>query len=164
MLINRFLYWVDRIYNFFIKIGSNLQSVFLFYMRIVWGHQLILSGVGKLSNIARTIQFFTELGIPSPTFHAYEVGIIESVCGLCLLIGFASRIVAIPVIFIMLTALSTAHAENLGGLNFIFNPYLLVNQQPYPILFTALLVFIFGPGRVSIDAWLKRWISNQPKY
>jgi putative oxidoreductase len=133
-------------------------------MRIVWGHQLILSGIGKLSNIAGTIQFFTELGIPSPTFHAYEVGIIELICGFCLFIGFASRVAAIPVILIMLTALSTAHAENLGGFNFIFNPYLLVNQQPYPILFTALLALIFGPGRISIDAWLKRWMSHQPKY
>lgn len=164
MLANPFLYWLDRIYSFFILIGSNLQSLFLLYMRVIWGHQLFLSGVRKLSDIAGTAAFFAKIGIPAPEFHAYEVGIIEAVGGFCIFAGLASRILSLPVIFVMLTALSTAHAENLGGFDFLFNPYLLVVQQPYPILITALLVFIFGPGRISVDAWLKRWVNHQPKY
>lgn len=164
MLTNPFLYWVDKIYSFFLRIGSNLQSLFLLYMRIVWGHQLLLAGFKKLGDISSTIELFTKLGIPFPVFHAYEVGTIESIGGIFLFIGFASRIATLPIIAVMLVALSTAHAENLGGFRFLIEPYLLVNQQPYPILITALMVFIFGPGRISVDAWLKRWISHQPKY
>ncbi len=164
MLADPFLRWADKIYSFFIKIGSNLQSLFLLYMRVTWGHQLLLTGVDKLKDIAGTAQMFKEIGIPSPVFHAYEVGLIEAVGGILLVIGFASRIAALPIIFVMLTALSTVHAEQIGNLKFLIDPYLLVMQEPFPFLFTALLVFIFGPGRVSLDAWLKRWVDHQPKY
>ncbi|MGB7978302.1 MAG: DoxX family protein [Chlamydiales bacterium] len=164
MLSNPFLYWVDKIYGFFIKIGSNLQSLFLLYMRITWGHQLFLAGLHKLNDIPGTVLFFTKLGIPSPLFHAYEVGILETVGALSIFFGLASRLFSIPVIFVMLTALSTAHGETLGNFKFLSEPYLLVIQEPYPVLVTALMVLMFGPGRISIDAWLKRWVSHQPKY
>jgi putative oxidoreductase len=164
MLANPFLYWMDKIYGFFIKIGSNLQSIFLLYMRLTWGHQFFLTGLEKLKSIPETIQLFTKLHIPSPTFHAYEVGIIEALGGILLIAGFASRIVSIPLIILTVTALSTAHAENLSGLSFITDPHILVIQRPYPFLITSILVFIFGPGRVSLDAWIKRWLSHQPKY
>lgn len=164
MFTNAWLHWLDRIYSFFIKIGSNLQSLFLLYLRITWGHQLFLTGVDKLKNIDATIEFFTKLNIPSPVFHAYEIGIIEAVCGILLFIGFLSRLAAIPLTIIMVTALFTAHAEYLANFRFVTEPLILVIQEPYPFLMMGLLIFCFGPGRVSIDAWIKRWVDKQPRY
>lgn len=164
MLANPFLYWMDKIYGFFVKIGSNLQSLFLLYMRLTWGHQFLLIGVEKLKDIPGTIQFFTKLGIPYPEFHAYEIGLVESVGGILLMIGLASRLISIPLLIIMLTALGTAHAENLSNFRFLLDPKSLVGENPYPFLITTLMVFTFGPGRLSLDGWLKRWISHQPKY
>ena len=164
MLTDPLLRWIDRIYGFFVKIGSNIQSFFILYLRITWGHQLFLIGVDKLRNIDALVQLFTKLHIPAPLFHAYEVGILEAVGGILLFIGFASRMITIPLIILMLTALSTAHAENLANFRFVTNPQTLVIQQPYPFLITALVVFVFGPGRISIDAWIKRWIDKQPRY
>jgi len=133
-------------------------------MRLTWGHQLFLTGMDKLQDIPGTVEFFTKLHIPSPLFHVYEVGIIEVVGGICLILGFASRIITIPLIFLMLAILSIAHKEALSNLKFLTDPHTLVMQEPYPFLITALLVFVFGPGRVSIDAWIKRWVGHQPKY
>jgi putative oxidoreductase len=133
-------------------------------MRLTWGHQLFLAGLTKLKDIPGTVQFFTKLNLPSPEFHAYEVGITELICGILLSIGFASRLAAIPTIIIMSIALGTAHAEYLANFRFIKEPLTLVIQQPYPFLITGLMVLVFGPGRVSIDAWIKRWICNQPRY
>ncbi len=133
-------------------------------MRITWGHQFIITGIKKLQDIEGTAALFTKLNIPSPYFHAYEVGAVESICGILLLIGFASRIAVIPLIIVMLTALSTAHAAALANLKFVIDPHLLVIERPYPYLITSIVVFIFGPGRISIDAWLKRWVDNQPRY
>lgn len=164
MLANPFLRWVERIYRLFIKVGSNLQSLFLLYMRLTWGHQLFFAGLHKLSNIAGTTQLFAKLDIPAPLFHAYEVGLLEVIGGIFLFVGFASRLIAVPLIILMLTALSTAHAEYLANLRFVTDPLILVIQQPYPFLITSVLVFIFGPGRISVDAWLKRWIDKQPRY
>jgi putative oxidoreductase len=164
MLANPFLRIIEKFYGFFVTVGSNLQTILLLYMRLTWGHQLFLIGLSKLKDIGAVVQFFTKLGIVAPTFHAYLVGIFETVGGIALILGFASRIFTIPIIVIMLTALSLAHAEALANFQFVFNPKILVVQEPYPFLFTALMVFIFGPGRISLDAWLKRWISHQPRY
>lgn len=161
---NPFLNALARIYNFFVKSGNNLQSLFLFYMRLTWGHQFFLAGRGKLEAIEKVILFFTSLHIPHPAFHAYLVSILEAVGGFLLLIGLGSRIAAIPLIIIMLTALSTAHAPNLSHFRFLFEPLSLVREEPYPFLITAVLVFVFGPGRISIDAWIKRWADRQPKF
>jgi len=164
MLTNPFLHWLDRLYSFVIKIGSNLQSLFILYMRLTWGHQLFLIGIAKLQSIDATIALLTSLGFPYPAFHAYGIGIVETVCGFLLFIGLLSRLAAIPVICAMLTALSTAHAPELSNFRFLFEPMKLVVQEPYPFLIMALIVFVFGPGRISIDAWIKRWVDRQPRY
>lgn len=164
MFENRFLHAVDRLYSWTIVCGENLQSLFLLYMRLIWGHQFFLTGLSKFMHIDAVAQFFTTLGISHPFFVAYVVAFFETVGGLCLFFGFASRLAAIPLIIIMVSALSLAHSDAFVQLRFLFEPALLVHQAPYPFLLTALLVFIFGPGRVSIDAWLKRWASRQPKF
>lgn len=164
MFVSPLLNALSKFYGFFLTIGSNLQSLLLLYMRLTWGHQFLLAGLGKLHDIPGTVKFFTTLNIPYPLFHAYEVGIFEAVGGALLILGFASRLITIPLIIIMLTALSTAHAEYLANLKFVTDPQMLVIQKPYPFLITALMVFAFGPGRISLDAWIKRWAGHQPKY
>jgi len=143
MLENRFLYWMDLFYSLFIKVGSNMQSFLLLYMRLTWGHQLVMNGL---------------------FLHTDALSLLEIIGGSLLIVGFASRLIAIPIIISTLSALSTVHAENLANLKFITEPLTLVNQEPYPFLVTALLVFIFGPGRVFLDAWIKSWVAKQPRY
>lgn len=164
MLENTLLRLLENFYNLFIKIGCNLQSLFLLYMRVTWGHQFFLAGINKLNDIPGTVEMFQKLNIPSPVFHAYQVGILEAVGGILLIIGLASRLATIPLIIILMTALSTAHAEYLAKFRFILDPHILVIQEPYPFLLTSLLIFIFGPGRISLDAWIKRWVDHQPRY
>jgi len=96
--------------------------------------------------------------------HTDALSLLEIIGGSLLIVGFASRLIAIPIIISTLSALSTVHAENLANLKFITEPLTLVNQEPYPFLVTALLVFIFGPGRVFLDAWIKSWVAKQPRY
>jgi putative oxidoreductase len=164
MFKNSFLNWIAKIYKFFITIGNNLQSLFLFYMRITWGLQFFIIGIAKLSAIQDVVEFFLSLKIPSPAFTAYSVAILEMICGLFLFLGLASRIAALPLTFIMLGALSTAHAPKLSHLAFLLQPMSLVREAPYPFLITALLVFIFGPGKISLDGCLKRWAEKHAKY
>jgi len=161
---NPYLHAIEKIYGFLIKVGSNLQSLFLLYMRITWGHRFVLNGLGKLQAIEKTADYFASLHISHSLFNAYLVGSIEFIGGLCILFGFASRLAAIPLVIIMLAALSTAHASEISHFKFLFDPATLGKQPPYPFLITCLMVFIFGPGRISIDAWLKRWSEKRRKY
>lgn len=164
MLVNPLLRFLERLYTPFLKIGTNLQSLFLLYMRVIWGHHLFLLGTDKLRDIHATIQFFTDIAIPAPALHAYEVALIEAICGILLVIGLASRLAAVPVIALMIAALATAHADYIGNLQFVKDPHMLVIQEPYPYLYLGLLIFIFGPGKVSLDGWIKRWADQQPRY
>ena len=161
---NSFLYLMEVFYGLLIRMGNRFQSLFLLYMRLTWGHQFFLTGWGKLHAIERTATFFATLNIPHPLFNAYLVGYVECIGGICLMFGFASRLICIPLIINMITALSTAHYNEISHWRFITDPLSLVRQTPYPFLLTILLVFIFGPGRVSIDAWLKRWAQNRKRY
>lgn len=151
-------------YNRLVAWSSNLQSLFLFWMRLTWGHQFFLTGSGKLASIDKTIEFFTSLGIVYPVFHAHLVAYLELIGGTCLILGFASRLAALPLVIIMFVALTTAHVHVFTNFLFFTNPSSLVNEAPYPFLITSLLVLIFGPGRLSIDAWIKRWVNKQRKY
>jgi putative oxidoreductase len=158
------LHAIARIYGLLIKAGSNLQSLFLLYMRLTWGYQFLLTGLGKLHGIEKTAQFFASLHISHPYFNTYLVGWVEFLGGLCLILGFASRLAAIPLTIVLATALSIAHAQDISHFRFLFDPLTFVKQTPYPFLITCLMVFVFGPGRLSIDAWLKRWSEKRPKY
>ena len=140
MLANRLLHWLSVIYDPFISVGSNLQSLFLLYMRLTWGHQFFLYGLSG------------------------TMGWIELVGGFCLFIGFASRLVAVPLIVLMLGALGMDHTVAISEWQFLWEPLSLVRALPYPFLLTAVLVFVFGPGRISVDGWLKRWFLRQPRY
>lgn len=164
MYKNPLLHWVSKIYHIFIFGGEYLQTIFLLYMRVTWGHQFFVIGLGKLQNMEKTIQGFISLHIPHPELHSYLVGYTEMICGFLIFIGLASRIASIPLIITMLVALSIAHGPEISEFKFLLEPMSLVKQPPYPFLITAIMIFCFGPGKVAVDAWVKRWVSHQPKY
>lgn len=162
--INQKLNVCARFYNFFLTIGSNLQSLFLLFMRLTWGHQFLIAGLDKLHNTEHVSEFFSSMGIPFPELNTYLVSYFEIIGGFCLVIGLASRIITIPLILILLTAFSTAHSHLIKNALFLLDPHTFAQEMPYPYFITAMLVFCFGPGRLSIDAWIKRWVDQQPRY
>jgi len=164
MFKNPLVHRVDSVYSLFIRLGTFLQSLLLLYMRLTWGHQLYLAGTKKIMHIDQVVQLFSGLHIHYPVFSAYLVGYCEAIGGLLFILGFASRFAAIPIATIMITALSTAHVSQMNNLRFLHEPSAFVAQAPYPYLIAALLIFCFGPGKISLDAWIKRWASRQPKY
>lgn len=161
MFSNSFFNTIAKIYQWIISFFSNFQSIFIFLLRITWGYQFFLAGYGKLARIDHIAGYFTSLGIPAAGFNAYLVSSFEMIGGLLLIIGLASRLFSIPLIVIMFTAYSTAHIHILKGFAFITNPALLVNEAPFPFLLTSLIVLFFGPGKISIDGYLKRKLNEQ---
>ena len=164
MFVNPILQRLVTMYGWVLSLGSNIQSLFLLWMRLTWGHQFMLAGFSKLSNLDETTTFFTSLNIAYAQFNVYLVGYTELIGGALLILGLASRLVSIPLILIMLTALNTAHAHIFNHFEFITHPSRLVNEAPYAFLITTIMILAFGPGRVSIDAWIKRWVTKQPTY
>jgi putative oxidoreductase len=149
---------IKKCYEALISCGTVLQSLLLLAMRLYWGGSFALSGWGKLHHIEGVSGYFASLGIPFPTLNAYFVGGMEFIGGLCLLLGFASRLAAIPLIVIMIVALLTEHYEAL--INAFSDPQTFIRQYPFNYLLTALIVLAFGPGKISVDAVLKRFFRE----
>jgi len=149
-------------FNFFkgfylvlIAIGNNLQSLFLLAVRLYWGWQFFITGIGKFSNIEKIADYFRSLHIPFPELNTYLTASTETIGGMCLLLGLASRLVSIPLAFAMSVALATAHID---AVKTIFeDPQNFVSQPPFNFLLAAIIVFIFGPGKFSIDFLLERF-------
>ena len=159
MFESRFLaFWV-RFYERLIWLGANLQSLFLLYFRCTWGYQFFLSGMHHLTNVTPTIDFFTRIGIPHADVYAPFVSRLEMGCGLLLILGLASRVASLPLIAIMIVSIQAIENPSAAHSQLLFEPNFLTNLSPSPFLFTALLVLIFGPGRISIDAIIKRRIE-----
>src|SRR5580704_18530979 len=121
--VNQKLNFFAKFYNFFLIIGSNLQSLFLLFMRLTWGHQFILAGLEKLHNAENVTEYFSSMGIPAAGFNTYLVSYFEIIGGVCLILGLASRLITIPLIAILLTALATAHAHLLKDALFVLDPH-----------------------------------------
>jgi putative oxidoreductase len=147
--------FVRRGYELLVMVGNFLQAPLLFALRVFFFWQLFLAGKGKLLNVERIAEFFDSLKIPMPVFNAYLAAATECFGGLLLVVGLASRLVAIPVAFTMIVAYLTADYEAVTSI--FSDPDKFVAAAPFPYLLTALLVLAFGPGAISIDALIKRF-------
>jgi putative oxidoreductase len=108
---------------------------------------MLFHGIPKLMKLfgEGEIQFGDPIGL-GPEVSFMLVVFAEFFCSVLLFFGFATRIVAIPLIITMLVAVFIVHSSDGFGAQELGLHYLLV----YVIL------LILGSGRYSIDGWLSR--------
>ncbi|MGD8783623.1 MAG: DoxX family protein [Thioalkalispiraceae bacterium] len=105
--------------NFLLNIQSLLDKTrqldFLapLLLRIFLAPILIIAGFGKITNLENTSLWFEHsLGMPFPYLMAILAGFTEFLGGIAILIGLATRYAAIPLMFTMIVAATTAHWQN----------------------------------------------------
>ena len=143
-------------YRWIIQIGSLLQSPFLLAVRLCWGIQFFMTGLGKLMHIQKVIDFFTGIPIVFPAFNAYLVGCTEMMGGALLTIGLASRLVSIPLAFTLVVAYLTTEQDALKKLYTFTDIDPFLTAAPFLFLFACLIVLVFGPGLFSVDYLIGR--------
>jgi putative oxidoreductase len=135
-------------------LGGWLQPVLLLVIRGWWGWSFFLTGKGKLMNLDKTASFFADLNIPLPKLNAILAGSTECVGGLLLLLGLGARLVSVPLIFTMLVAYATADKEALHAIFSDTDKF--TGATPFLFLLACVIVFAFGPGKISLDAALSK--------
>ena len=106
---------------------------------------------------------FAKIPIASAETVAPVIGSIETICGILLIAGLLTRLAALPLIAIMLTAIFTTKIPILLGfpiLGFSLRtvPYYGIwgfmheSRTDLAMLFGSLFLFIVGAGRISIDS------------
>jgi len=156
-LLARFAHLYEQVIEVLQSYG---QHVFLLAVRLAWGSQFALTGWGKLTNIEGVTAFFTSLGIPMPGINAYVASTTELAGGLLLLIGLGGRLVPLPLIFTMLVAYATSDIDAIRNFSFT-EPDPLFESAPFLFLLSSLIIWVFGPGKISADELIGRWWKKQ---
>jgi putative oxidoreductase len=116
------------------------------------------SGRGKLFyKLNELVEYFTQLGIPFPHLQAPMVAAIEFVGGICLILGFATRLISASLAVIMGVAILTAQLDKTKTIgDFLYLPEVLL------IVIFVWLIFS-GPGKFAIDNHIARKFSQERK-
>ena len=145
-----------RYHGVLVCVGSKLGCIVLLLIRLIWGFQFFQAGLGKLQNMERTVNGFTGIGIPLPTFNAYLVASTEFFGGLLLMLGLASRLASLPLAFAMCVAFATAHKDQMLAL--FSDSEKFFAAPPLPFLLGVLTILAFGPGKISLDYLISRFL------
>jgi putative oxidoreductase len=152
--MNKFRTSLINIFSIFDRVFSYLRSPFLLAVRLYWGWQFAQSGWGKLHHLSRVAEFFASLHIPFPAANALFNGCLEFFGGILFALGLASRPISLLLSISMMVAYITGDREALRSV--FSDPGKFYNADPYTFLFAALLILIFGPGRIALDSVFSR--------
>ena len=133
----------------FFTLVSYLQSPFLLLIRLYWGWQLAQSGWGKLHHLSNVGEYFATLGLPMPTQMAVFIACVEFFGGIFLALGMASRITGLVLTVNLTMAYVIGDREAL--FSFFSDPDKFIAAAPFAFLMVALIVLIFGAGKISAD-------------
>ncbi len=118
--------------------------------RLITGLVFLSEGIQKFV-VPETVGAgrFEKIGFDNPGFWAAFVGSFEIACGLLLLAGFLTRIAAVPLLVIMITAFVTTKWPVLTEKGF----WTFAHEYRTDFAMTLLLVFLIyhGGGRRSLD-------------
>ena len=127
---------------------TTFPSAGLLSLRIAVGVTFLLHGLDKLSDISGTEQFFASLAIPAAGLVAPLVAVTETVGGLLLIAGLATRLAGAALTVNMSVALATAHDDlaffvSEGGI-----------ELEALLAGASLALALAGAGRFSLDGAL----------
>jgi putative oxidoreductase len=147
------------LYRRFLNLLNSLQSPVLLALRLYWGYQFMQTGWGKLQDISKPIDYFTQLGIPLPALNAWFVSLLEFGGGILLIFGLASRLISIPLVIDMIVAYIAADREALKSI--FSEPDKFMAAAPFTFLFVSALILFFGPGSISLDYLIARYVEKR---
>ena len=136
------------------SVGQFLQAPLLLVIRLYWGWSFAQTGWGKLMNLERTTKFFASLDLPAPKLNAIAAGSTELIGGVLLALGLFTRFASPALMVVMIVAYITADREALIAIFSDGDKF--TGAAPFLFLFAALIVFAFGPGKLSLDALVRK--------
>jgi putative oxidoreductase len=149
----------------FATLGLKVAAVLAFLAplatRIVVGWAFYLTGRGKWAHFDNTVTFFTELGIPFPEANAALVASLELVGGIFLIVGLLTRVMATGLATTMAVALVTADKARFLESWSTASEVSPTDISAFVFLLFLLWLALFGPGPVSLDRLLGRWLETE---
>ena len=143
---------MSRVVQFVVRPTEGPRSVLL--VRTAVGLIFLTQGILKYIDPNMGVVRFTRIGFPHPYFTAHFVGTFEVLCGLLLFLGLWTRLVSIPLLMVITTAIATTKIPELFRANQGF--WYMVSDARTDFAMLCCLIFLIsvGGGLWSIDARL----------
>src|SRR3954468_20271781 len=135
-------------------------------LRIMAGSGFLWEGILKFAFANQGVGRFTKIGMPFPALTAHFIGGLEIVGGVLLLLGLATRLIAIPFLIEMVVAILSTKIPLFLGTSPLPLPPAPPTIGMWAVLhevrseWAQLLVCAFllraGPGPISVDALLAK--------
>lgn len=146
---------MSAVRSFFLRppiAGARSTSV----VRLAVGLIFLTQGILKFTDPAMGVVRFTRIGFPWPGFTAHFVGTFEIGCGLLIVLGLLTRLAAVPLLAVILTAIVTTKLPELlrAGQGFWF----MVSdaRADFAMFCSLLFLLLSGPGPWSLDGLSRR--------
>ena len=157
--IVRFVKLTDGMIHKFLH-TDNLKATIL--IRLMVGLVFLSEGIQKfLFPALRGTGRFEDIGLPSPEFLGSFVGTFEIICGSLVLLGLFTRFASIPLIIIMLVAISTTKVDILAEKGLW--EMLHASRTDWAMLLACIFLLIRGSGNWSFDKVLFSNSKNRYK-
>ena len=134
-----------------------VQGWGLTILRVVVGIVFFVHGLQKLflMGFGGVAGMMEGLGVPAPGLFAIMLMLVELLGGLALILGFFTRIVAIPLAVDMLVATLTVHLPN-GFFTIPNDGY----EFTLVLLAASVALAVAGPGEAALDRFLATRTNN----
>jgi len=140
-----------KLYQELLNVAAKLKDLPPLFFRLVLAYGFYMPAMKKWSDINAVASWFSNsLHLPFPTLNAYMAAGTEAAGVVLLTLGLCTRIISIPLMFVMLVAIYTVHWEH--GFDASDNGY----EIPVYYLLMLFSLFVTGAGRYSLDALIKR--------
>jgi uncharacterized membrane protein YphA (DoxX/SURF4 family) len=97
---------------------------------------------------------FAKIGIPNPEFFGPFVGTFEIICGILVILGLFTRLAVVPLLIIMLVAITTTKLAGLPEVGFWETAH--GARTDFAMLLSNLFLLLTGSGKWSVDwQWWK---------
>jgi putative oxidoreductase len=143
------------LYKKFVEGMSKLHDVQQLLFRIILAIGFYTPAMMKVRNLEGVAQWFAGMHYPFPMVSAVLAMSTEVLGVILVTLGLATRIIAIPMMFILVVAIFTTHISN--GFAAGNNGY----EIPVYYLLMLFSLVVYGPGKFSLDYLLNRRRSNK---
>src|SRR5205085_11177951 len=121
------------------------------------------NGWGKLHHHTDIVEFFTSLGIPFPDLNAWVAASVECFGSALMIIGLATRPIGALITFTMIVAYMSVEDDKTKVFDLLKLKDLdsFFKADPYFYFLTGIMVFCFGPGKISADYLIGRFLFKK---
>lgn len=142
-------------FNKIISYLKKLKDIPPLLFRIILAYGFYGPATMKLKNFGGIVEWFTSMGLPLPKLNAFLATGTETAGFVLIFLGLATRIISIPLMIVMIVAITTVHLGNgfeAGNNGFEIPVYYML------MLFSLLIT---GPGKYSLDALITKFYNKK---